>query len=82
MPATAVMPPVADGRLLFDALDALDQLPALYAGDPKAFEIAANLAAIQTYVAIRPELLAPTGLAADLLALELYDLAALLESEA
>lgn len=71
--------PVGDPRLLFDALDALDQLPELYIVDAAAFEMAASVAAIQTYVALRPELLHTTGLSADLLALELSEIAALLD---
>lgn len=49
--------PAGSPRLLFDALDALDRLPALYAIDAAAFEMAASIAAIQTYAALRPDLL-------------------------
>lgn len=59
-PAAAEEPqtvPVGNPRLLFDALDALDRLPALYALDAASFEMAASIAAIQTYAALRPDLL-------------------------
>lgn len=71
--------PIANPRLLFDALD---QLPGLYLVDAEAFEMAASVAAIQTYVALRPNLLHTTGLGADVLALALHDVAALLDGEA
>lgn len=49
--------PAGSPRLLFDALNALDRLPGLYAVDAKSFEMAASAAAIQTYLALRPDLL-------------------------
>lgn len=49
--------PAGNPRLLFDALDALDRLPALYAVDAESAEMAASTAAIQTYLALRPDLL-------------------------
>ena len=52
--------PAGNPQLLFDALDALDRLPALYAVDAASFEMAASIAAIQTYTALRPDLLHKT----------------------
>jgi len=49
--------PAANPRPLSDAVDALDRLPALYAVDAASSEMAASIAAIQTYTALRPELL-------------------------
>ena len=49
--------PVADQRLLFNALDALDRLPMLYGdADEGSFQLAMNAAAVQTYVALQPSL--------------------------
>jgi len=53
--------PAANPRPLSDAVDALDRLPALYAVDAASSKMAADLAAIQTYTALRPELLHTTA---------------------
>lgn len=59
-PAIEKLPPVGNPRLLFDALDALDRLPALHSTDDGgggSYQLATNAAAVLTYGALRPDLL-------------------------